>query len=361
MKHSWIKCLVAFCVVWLFFRPVHAQSLKVGVYYFPGWTSGQVGNAYTEPWDKIRPFPDREPMLGWYRDDDPKVLERQLSWMGGNGIDFVVFGWLWGRNGEPYLEHSVRAYLRAEQKHGVQFSVLWANHTNYIFSRQQFERLFSYWVSEFFLRPGYLRIDGKPAIFIFSADVLNKNAGAIGLQSAELLGIADRIARRAGLPGIAFIGGVGANQGGGFDYSSRSGYHAWSAYNMHGPATRPYDSLGRRMSHSYAELDFAYRDHWSWMMEKAELPYIVPVTSGWDKRPWGGSKDPAHDDSRSTPGEFAVHLRAARQVLADRPDRTKNMAVICCWNEFGEGSFIEPTKAGGFKMLEQVRIELKGR
>lgn len=79
------------------------------------------------------------------------------------------------------------------------------------------------------------------------------------------------------------------------------------------------------------------------------------MTSGWDKRPRGGSKAPLHDDSRSTPGEFRNHLLAARAVIDKYPTLTRRMGVICCWNEYGEGSFIEPTKVDGMKYLEQIR------
>ena len=38
------------------------------------------------------------------------------------------------------------------------------------------------------------------------------------------------------------------------------------------------------------------------------------------------------------------------QYMVDRSNR-----VICCWNEFGEGSYIEPTKKDGFSYLEKVK------
>ncbi len=109
------------------------------------------------------------------------------------------------------------------------------------------------------------------------------------------------------------------------------------------------------MAHSYKELDMSYRDQWQWMLKNSEGLYIVPLTSGWDKRPWGGSSDPFHDNSISTPDQFEEHLMAAKKLMQAQPKRTKKMAVICCWNEFGEGSFIEPAKQYGFGYLEKNR------
>ena len=133
-----------------------------------------------------------------------------------------------------------------------------------------------------------------------------------------------------------------------------SGYDAMSAYNYHGPATLSYAS-GRRESHSYDELDAGYRDQWQWMEAHGSLPFVVPMTAGWDHRPWGSSVDPMHDESRSTASEFGVHLRAARAFMEAHAHQTQRTGVICCWNEYGEGAFIEPTRDQGFSYLEQVR------
>ena len=335
-----------------------AQPYQIGVYYFPGWKANQVGNAHTKPWDLIKPFPDREPLLGWYEEDQPGVMKQQLKWMREAGLSFVVFDWLWGPDNKPYLDHGVNAYLAETDKQGMSFAILWANHTDYIFSKSQFSALFNFWSQRYFSNPNYLRIDGKPAVFIFSAQVLVKNAQKIGITVPQLLAMADVYAKRAGLPGIALIGGIPANVGGDFDYSPKSGFAAFSAYNLHGPATRSYEP-GRHLSHSYAELDAGYQDHWNWMLTKTSSPYILPITAGWDKRPWGGSKDPLHDQSRPSAQQFQEHLKAAKLFLDRDFEKTKGMGVICCWNEFGEGSFIEPTKGQQLMFIEQIKLVFK--
>jgi len=72
-------------------------------------------------------------------------------------------------------------------------------------------------------------------------------------------------------------------------------------------------------------------------------------------RPWGGSSYRLHDNSFGTPDEFERHLAAAKLRIDKHAAKTKGMTVICCWNEFGEGSYVEPTKKDGFKYLEKVR------
>lgn len=149
------------------------------------------------------------------------------------------------------------------------------------------------------------------------------------------------------------MGGVGAN-GQGFDYSETSKYAGFFAYNYYGPATFRFGD-GRQVAHNYREWDQGYRDHWSWMLRNSSGYFIVPMSVGWDKRPWGGSRDPEQDKCVSTPEQFEAHLMAAREAMRKYPDKTRDMGVICCWNEFGEGSYIEPTKKYGFDFLERVR------
>ena len=62
-----------------------------------------------------------------------------------------------------------------------------------------------------------------------------------------------------------------------------------------------------------------------------------------------------HDHSRPTADEFESHLDAARDFIDRHHSLTKGMAVICCWNEYGEGSVLEPTEGDGNSLLRSVR------
>jgi hypothetical protein len=57
----------------------------------------------------------------------------------------------------------------------------------------------------------------------------------------------------------------------------------------------------------------AYRVNWKWIIENGDLKYIVPMTSGWDDRPWRGehTKD---EQSPSTLMQFEAHLREGTGV-----------------------------------------------
>lgn len=197
-------------------------------------------------------------------------------------------------------------------------------------------------------------IDGKPAVFLFSQEQLEENAKKFNYTTSKLLAHANSLAQEAGFKGIYFIGATTAIRYWVNEHGLRSGYSAYSAYNYHRGFSGTYNPL-KKPSHSFHELNEAYQQNWDWILENSPLPYILPIISGWDKRPWGGSGDPLHDNSFGTPEEFEMHLIAAKSMLDKYPSKTNRMAIVCCWNEFGEGSYIEPTKKHGFAYLEKIR------
>ena len=345
---------------------VHAADagLRVGVYYYPGWRDDTPGSVSAQPWDALHAYPAREPLLGYYRDGEPAILARQLAWMADFGIDFIVFDWYWNHRLGALKTHAINTFLALPQPARVQASLLWANHTEFPAAAAELDAMVRHWLT-YFAHPQYLTIDGMPVVFVFSIRQLEEKAQRFGSSSAALLARARAIAQAAGYRGIYFIGGASANSISAHGNNAKDktpaapvhgagGFDALSAYNYHGPATFRYEG-GHHESHSYAELDRGYRDHWQWMMAHASLPYILPMTAGWDRRPWGGSRDGRHDQSRGTPDEFALHLEAARATMLRHPQSTLRMGVICCWNEYGEGAFIEPTRLEKFAYLEQVR------
>lgn len=334
--------------------PVFAQtaaSPKTGVFYFPGWKDHELGLGHDLPWEPIKPYPERKPVLGWYDEGSDKPMAQQLAWMQLYGIGFVVFDayWLGEEHQRPLMAQATEAYLRAKDKHGVKFALMYANHDGRPRQGKDFYALIAYWLDHYLTKPDYLKLDGKPVVFIMGGEDIDVKARQFGSNAKLLFDRAQAMAKAAGLPGLYFVGGTGAADPLTLGAGAKMGYSAYFAYNYH---TAPGQT---KPSHSYAELDQVYRAHWRWFMDKSDLPYVIPTTSGWDSRPWGGSADPAHDKSVSTPEQFKQHLLTAKSLMAANPSRSNGLSVICCWNEFGEGSYIEPTKGTGYSYLEAVQ------
>jgi hypothetical protein len=345
--------LVCIAVCWVgFVSRVDAAAPRIGVFYFPGWKDGAIGLAYPKPWEPIKPFPEREPMLGWYDEGQISVMEQQLAWMAAASLKYVVFDYYWAER--PIVDHAVKAYLSSKGKSRVGYALMWANHDERPKTKEEYLGMVNDLVKNHFTRPEYLKVDGKPVLMIMVVGNLEAKAKLAGSSSAEFLRALRAAAAQAGLPGVVILGGSG---GGAHEVTlsaKRWGYDGYFSYNYHtGVSGRTLGEL--RNSRSYRELDDDYREHWDWFMKKSDMPYVLPMTSGWDKRPWGGSADKLHDQSLSTVEEFTQHLKAAKHVLTANPDKTLGLGVICCWNEFGEGSYIEPTKAQGTQYIDAVK------
>ncbi|MGI4730128.1 MAG: glycoside hydrolase family 99-like domain-containing protein [Janthinobacterium lividum] len=322
--------------------------LRLGVNYFPGWDGDDNHN-----WDAIRPYADdRAPLLGWYKDADPAVMRQQVAWMKAYGLSYVAFDWYW-QDGDVHSDGAINAYLTIPQP-GVDFAIMWANdHTG--IGPDEWRRIVSFWIDHYLRQPNYLRLNGRPVVFLLTQQGFNANALAAKSTPTDYIRTAQEIARQAGIGSIAFVAG--------FDDLSYTlvtneapaeGYGAVSSYNLHRPPWRPQRPGWDKLTQGYPALDQAYRANWNEGL-RSKVPVVLPMTTGWDKRPWGGSADPLHDRSVATPAQFRAHLEAARQVMLKPGAAHSGLGIVCCWNEYGEGSFLEPTQNRRFAMLEQVK------
>ena len=341
--------LFAFFLLLLPYPCIAADGYRLAVYYYPGWKDGAEGLFASKPWDLIKPYPEREPLLGWYKEGEVSVMSQHLKWMKQYGINQVVFDWYWdGVKNLPYLSHALDAYFAAPNRSDVGFAIHWANHRPFPLSKIQFDRMVQYWVANFFKESGYWYDNDEPVVFIFSADLLEKSAAQIGTNTRALLDRANELAQERGLPGIKFV--VNSNAGWGSYGPKLRGYSTLTGYVYQ----RAFSGKVESLPGNYAELTKGYETMWSWIIGNTVMEYWPPVVFGWDKRPWGGVK--AEDTCcENTPKTFENHLSKAKAVLDTYPLRTKRTLLICCWNEFGEGNYIEPTKKNGFTYLEIVK------
>lgn len=330
------------------FANVFAES--IGVYYFPGWRS----TVARDTWKPIREHGGLEPLLGWYEISDSNVVDRQLQWMNQYGLSFVVFDWYAEQKmAGSYVNPAIDGYLKSSSKGALKFAILWANNGADPATLAEFDAMVQWWTKKYLRNGSYFQVNGNPVVFIFEPDTLASTASKWGLSTKYLLERARNIARMNGVNGIYFVASTHAIADKVNQTLPAAGFDALSAYNYHFGLSGEY--VKRRGSHSYSELSEGYSETWNWMVRNSRLPYFLPLTAGWDRRPWGGSKDPLHDESISDPDSFEAHLREGAALMEEFPRQTKGVAVICCWNEFGEGSVIEPTTKYNFSYLEKIR------
>jgi len=319
-------------------KPVDTSSYEIGVYYFPGWSPDQ-----WDRWQKQKGFPERDPVLGFYREGDPEVADWHIKWAVENGITFFMYDWYW-RNGRIALEKGLEeGYLKAKYRDYMKFCVMWANHAPFAdHTLEQLLTVTDYWIERYFHLDCYYKIDGKPVVSFFAPDNLTHDLkGSDNVKKAF-----DEMRKRvksAGFSGIYFIA-CGDNSPNSQERFKREGYDAISAYN--------YPSAGAKSSlwASYKTLMQAHVDIWNNSLRANTLTYIPILTVGWDSRPWHGN------NALVRFGRSTEHFKDGLTYLKDWMDKNnRHIALLEAWNEWGEGSYIEPNSEFGFGDLEVIR------
>jgi hypothetical protein len=334
--------------------PVSTGKYLVGAFMCPLW------NEQEKPgiWDAVKKYPDRETVLGYYQEGDPKVTDREIKFAREHGISFFNVCWYRkkGNAGQPVEElfgHWTQSLYKSKYAREFKFSLLYVDEKGImdgIASEEDFlQNLVPYWIEHYFKRPEYLKINGKPLFTIYRPENFVHDLGGVQ-QAAAALEKMRQACIKAGFPGI-LLGGE-----------------------YHGPLNdkQPvYTELG---------LDLAFSYHWPSFTEKMTtpapadtallrlqtqcwpgleyvtgLPSVATVSVGWDSAPWGYSYYKGH--WQLPPPLYRQLLEKAKRYLDKQPagSLSSRMLMLDNWNEYGEGHFIFPTKKYGFAYLDAVR------
>jgi hypothetical protein len=179
-------------------------SARVGAFYFDGWAGplssfhfgGLIGTEFSK----------RRPLYGW-RDNTLESMRTQLSWARQDGISFFAFDWYYNPdpvNGPINMAHD--NYLRLRDHNGVGFALNYVNQDGDLIPPDQWAATADRWVTEDFLNPDYVRIDGKPLLVILDEHGFNvQMGGAAGVNAA--IATLQEAAKQHGLPGVFVVGG----------------------------------------------------------------------------------------------------------------------------------------------------------
>jgi hypothetical protein len=321
-------------------RPVKTD-IDVCAFYFPGWESDA-------KWDCVRKVaPGRKPLLGYYDESNPACVDWQIKWAVENGISCFLVDWYWVQ-GRQQLTHWFNAYRKAKYRDLLKVAIMWANHNPPgTHSAEDWRNLTNHWIERYFSLPGYYRIDGKPAVFLWNPQGFRQDLG--GSQAARrAFDESQALARQAGFGGMTLIAM-------GHDFSEshmrtlkEEGYFGVTTYHEWGAGI---DGQVTRKLFSYEDVVRQSPEAWQRKNQAADdLVYYPLVDTGWDSRPWHGYR--AMVIEGRTPRLFEDLLRRARAFCKENG---KGILILGPVNEWGEGSYIEPCTEFGFEMLEAVR------
>ena len=310
-------------------------------------------------WKLIEPWPERKPVLGWYNEGTPEVADWHIKYLVEHGISGIVYCWYRSNLNGPVQQsigHAIHdGLLRARYLPLIKFGIMWENGCGQGIgsAEDMMQNLLPFWIDNYFSNPSYVRIDGKPVLYVWVPSNVTRQLGG----SEKMRRTFERMraeCRRRGLGGLYLVGCVGQEDQATLETMATEGWDASSAY---GTVWRPparVTTLGDFCSAPFEGFIDQQEALWKFKRNLHLLPDITAAMMGWDSRPW---KETPFFWSDNTPVKFRELCRRAKAVIDASPGSgpEKNTAIFCCWNEFGEGHYIEPTRGYGFSYLDVIR------
>jgi lipopolysaccharide biosynthesis protein len=315
------------------------------------------GAGFTEWRNVARAFPNFEGHyqprlpgeLGYYDLRVPEVMARQVELARHHGLSAFCFHFYWF-GGRTLLEMPVRQFL-ARKELDFGFSLCWANENwsrrwdgsedQVLISQRhspEDDEAFLRHVDAYFRDDRYLKIDGRPVLTVYRPSELPDARGTTERWRA--------LARRLGWPDLYLI----ATSAFGFHQHRELGFDALSefaSFRVTAPNVEPeFETTGYR---SPAGIRL-YRDVVAAELRKAEIEGTVHpgLMLAWDnsaRRPTRGNI--VHGITVQDFRRWLGHCVA--RALRNPPQ--ERLVFINAWNEWAEGTYLEPDRRFGYAFL----------
>jgi len=159
-------------------RSTDSNKPAVGVYYYPWYRGPDQGNQWTKVMRQHLKVAQR-PAVGLYRSDDPQVIGAHIAQSLRGGIGFWAVSW-WGPN--QICDQNLRqAILPHPDAHKLKYAILYeATGRLGSFARPHYRHWLSdlaYLEKTYFGRQEYLRIKGRPVLFVYLTREYFRNRG----------------------------------------------------------------------------------------------------------------------------------------------------------------------------------------
>jgi hypothetical protein len=374
-----------------------ASEYTIVCYYYPGYhpdprNDARHGPGWTE-WDLVRAARPRfekhaqpkVPKWGYEDESDPAVMARKIDAAADHRIDTLLFDWYWYDG--PFLSAALdKGFLHAANNNRMQFALMWANHdwldihpakqntpAPLVFpgrvNSQTFDKITDALIGTYFVHPSYWRIDGRPYFSIYEMSTLMEGLGGATATRDALQRFREK-ALAAGLPGLHLNGviwGIRPPAGQNSEtnpgqIASMLGLDSVTSYVwMH------YLGLETFPATDYRQVLTKVLQKWRRFEREFPVVYYPNVTMGWDTSPRTVQSDKYMNGgypympilSGNTPVAFQEALLQVKTFLERRPP-SERIVTINAWNEWTEGSYLEPDGVHGMAYLAAIKEAFYG-
>jgi len=368
--------------------------MQIAAYYFPNYHADKRNEEFHGPgwteWELMKcagvRFPGhrkpRQPLWGYEDEADPAVMAKKIDAAADAGIDAFIFDWYWYDG--PYLERALNeGFLQAENRNRLKFALMFANHdwmdrhpvgyckaakSDLLYAwNNNPENIGKVWeriIEKYLTGEHYWYVDGKPYFSIYQVNRFIIQMGGVD-GAARALDLLREKVRAAGLPGVHINAVWYDNLDNNpqyvcstLEWGKTIGFDSYTSYNC----IYATDVWNR----SFPIVDYAVAgDEYCQMaaraMESLPKPYFPVLTAGWDTTPRTVQSNifrqgcyPYLPVMEANPEEFARQLARQSELLKNRPE-AEQLLFINAWNEWTEGSYLEPDTVSGYQYLEAIK------
>ena len=299
--------------------------------------------------------------LGYYDLRVPETRQAQADMARSYGVEGFMYWHYWFGGGKRLLERPFNEVL-ARGEPDFPFALAWANETwkgfahgltnrntlieqRYLGEQDYIDHFHA--VLPAFRDRRYITVDGKPLFMVYKP-----------LQHPDMpafVGLWQRLARENGLPGIYFVGQADVGQE---QKILRLGMDAACIFRMMECVNRRpfFKKAVQRIKINLFKHPrvFRYAEAARWFVgpEDARDDIIPTIYSGWDHTPRSGCEGTVF--SHYTPDVFERHVEQVLRAVENKPASLK-IVFVKSWNEWGEGTYMEPDRRYGLQFLERLK------
>jgi hypothetical protein len=321
----------------------YEEDVKVGAYYYIWW-----GIPFNYHWNKSI---KGTPFLGKYNSNNSTIADQHILLAKQHGIDFFVVSWFgkgeWLNWDYDDIDQNLRnGLLNASHLSSFQFCLFYESESLLndalnatLNPDQNFTKIFIedmiYAAEQYFPNPSYLRIDGKPVMFIYNLPYIYNRLGTTEAQNLFNI-LRQRL-------DVYLVGDVGSNCTSPHDVNSSL------LYSMN--ATTNYFFAHTNVSEGWQKiLEYAmtYYSEWREVMSSMGIKFIPNAYPGFNNTGLAGVVN-----STELPNN-ATMFREMLKIAINNANSDLKMVMITSWNEWLESTAIEPSMEFGEQFLHTV-------